>query len=334
MAIEGRTAGRERILRTLTFWARPAFALRVVNRFQRVAGFDRAVALASSALTALIPLAVLSGAVLTRLGAKDVAERIIERYDLSGGGAEAVRDVFSPAGGTSTSVSITGALLLMVAVLSFTRAVQRLFEQTWELAPLSVRNTVNGLRWAGALAVFLLVSGWIHAEIGHGRLELAASLVVLPPTAVFLIWSGSILSAGRIDWRDLLPFGVIASILTTIYSIGATVYVPHLFSSYASRYGVIGAVFAMISTLFCVTVILVGAAALGREVTDELARVRRGERPPDDEVRREWDNVIGEARSRWTAAGERLNRRRNRKDSRRSERRRGDAPGRDGTGDP
>jgi uncharacterized BrkB/YihY/UPF0761 family membrane protein len=112
-----------------------------------------------------------------------------------------------------------------------------------------------------------------------------------------------------------VPFGVIAAILSTVYSVGATVYVPHLFSSYATRYGVIGAVFAMISTLFCVMVILVGSAALGRELSDELARVRRGERPPDDEVRREWDNVIGEARSRWAAAGERFNPRRTRKDS-------------------
>jgi len=315
MAIERRGVDRERVLRTLTFWARPGFALRVVNRFQRIAGFDRAVALASSALTALIPLAVVSGAVLSRLGVKDVAERIIERYELTGGGAEAVRDVFSPAGGTSTSVSLTGTLLLMVAVLSFTRAVQRLFEQTWELDPLSVRNTLNGLRWAAGLAVFLLATGWVHSVVGRGRLEVGAALLVLPPTAVFLIWSGSILSAKRIGWRTLLPFGVVASILSAVYSVGATVYVPHLFSTYATRYGVIGAVFAMISTLFCVTVILVGAAALGREVSDELARVRRGERPPDDEVRREWDNVIAEARLRWAAAGERLNRRRNRKDS-------------------
>ena len=90
-------------------------------------------ALASSALTALIPLAIVSGAVLTRLGVKDVADRIIDRYELTGGGAEALRDIFSPAGGTSTSVSVIGALLLIVAVLSFTRAIQRLFEQTWEL---------------------------------------------------------------------------------------------------------------------------------------------------------------------------------------------------------
>jgi uncharacterized BrkB/YihY/UPF0761 family membrane protein len=250
----------------------------------------------------LIPVAVVTSAVLARFGVKDVADRIIDRYNLTGGGADAVREVFSPAGGTSTSVSVLGALFLLVAVLSFTRATQRLFEQTWELAPLSVRNTINGLRWAAALAVLLLASGWIHAVAGRGRLELGASLLVVPPTAVFLVWGGWVLSAKRIDWPDLLPFGVIGSILTAVYSVGAAVYVPHLFSSYATRYGVIGAVFAMISTLFCVTVILVGSAALGREVGDELGRIRRGERPRDHEVRRQWDNVIGEARSRWGAA--------------------------------
>jgi uncharacterized BrkB/YihY/UPF0761 family membrane protein len=312
--VGGRGFDRERVLRSLTFWLRPAFALRVVHRFQRVAGFDRAVALASSALTALIPLAIVSGAVLTRIGGQDIADRIVDRYELTGGGAEAVRDVFSPAGGTSTSVGVIGTLLLLVAVLSFTRAVQRLFEQTWELAPLSVRNTLNGLRWAVAFVAYVLASGWIHAVAGRGRLELVASLLVLPLTAVFLVWGGWILSARRIDWRDLLPFGVIASILTAAYSVGATVYVPHLFSSYATRYGVIGAVFAIISTLFCVFLVVVGSAALGREVGDELGRIRRGERPPDHDVRRQWDNVLGEVRSRWLAARQRIDRRAGRKE--------------------
>ena len=91
---------------------------------------------------------------------------------------------------------------------------------------------------------------------------------------------------------------------------------PHLFSSYATRYGVIGAVFAMISALFCVMVVVVGSAALGREVGDELGRIRRGERPPDDEVRSEWDKVVGELRSRWGAARERIDRRAGRKEPR------------------
>jgi len=91
------------------------------------------------------------------------------------------------------------------------------------------------------------------------------------------------------------------------------VYVPHLFSTYATRYGVIGAVFAMISSLFCTMVIVVASAAVGREVHDELGRIRRGERPADDEVRQQWDNVIGEARTRWQVLRDEIDRRRGKK---------------------
>jgi len=38
--------------------------------------------------------------------------------------------------------------------------------------------------------------------------------------------------------------------------------------------------------------------AIGREITEELARLRRGERPPPDAVRREWDALIADARVR------------------------------------
>jgi uncharacterized BrkB/YihY/UPF0761 family membrane protein len=290
---------RERVLRTLTFWLRPRFILRVVNRFQKVAGFDRAIALASSALTALIPLAIVAGVIVSRLGGKSTAERIIDRYDLTGGGAEAVEAMFAPAAGSSTSLGILGFFFLVVAVLSFTRTVQRMFEQTWELKPLSVRNTVNGLIWIGGLTLFISLSGLIRGAIGGSRLELTATLIILPLSGAFMVWSGWVLSAKRIPIRDLVPFGVIAAIATSIYSVGANVYVPGLFSTYATRYGVIGAVFALISTLFCIMVVVVASSATGREVQDELGRIRRGERPADDEVRRQWDEVTAEARSRW-----------------------------------
>ena len=184
-------------------------------------------------------------------------------------------------------------------MLSFTRAVQRLFEQTWELEPLSVRNTFNGLLWIGGLAAYLARQRFLHAALGRSRLELGAALLAAPLSAVFLVWSGRVLSAKRIERKDLLPFGILGAVLLAAYSVGATVYVPHLFSTYATRYGVIGAVFAMISALFCVMVVLVGSAAAGREIDDELGRIRRGERPAEDEVRRQWDEVTAQARSRW-----------------------------------
>ena len=312
--LKGRRVDRERVVRTLTFWLRPEFVLRVVNRFQKVAGFDRSIALASGALTAMIPLTILTSAVSAQLGGKGTADRIIDRYDLTGGGAEAVSDVFSPASGTTTSVGIIGFLFLIVTALSFSRAVQRLFEQTWELSPLSVRNTFNGLLWTGGISVYLAVSGVIHAALGRGRLELTATLIATPLSAVFLAWSGWILSAKRITRRALVPFAVLGSALLAACSVGAAVYVPHLFSTYATRYGVIGAVFAMISALFCIMVTVVGSAAAGREVHDELDRIRRGERPAEDEIRRQWDQITAEARSRWETLRAQIHVRRRRRD--------------------
>jgi len=110
---------RENAVRTLTFWLRPEFVLRVVNRFQKLAGFDRSIALASGALTALIPLTIVASAFSSELGGKGTAERIIDRYDLTGAGAEAVTDLFSPTSGASTSVGIIGFFFLLLAVLSF-----------------------------------------------------------------------------------------------------------------------------------------------------------------------------------------------------------------------
>jgi uncharacterized BrkB/YihY/UPF0761 family membrane protein len=311
--LQRRRVNRERVVRTLTFWLRPEFVLRVVSRFQKVAGFDRAIALASGALTATIPLTIVVSTVVTELGGKGTAERIINRYELTGGGAAAVRDIFAPPSGVSTSLGIVGFLFLMIAVLSFTRAVQRLFEQTWELDALSVRNTFNGLLWSVGLTAYLAASGLIHAKLGRSRLELSAALLGAPLSAVFLIWSGWVLSAKRIGRKALTPFAIVGSVLLAAYSVGATVYVPHLFNTFATRYGVIGAVFAMISALFCIMVVLVGSAAAGREVDDELTRIRRGEKPAEDEVRRQWDEVTAQARSRWDTLREPIHERRRRR---------------------
>ncbi|MFF4356524.1 YhjD/YihY/BrkB family envelope integrity protein [Streptomyces sp. NPDC001604] len=304
--VAGRAITRERLVRTLTFWLRPAFALRVVNRFQKIVGFDRSIALASGALTALVPLAILTGAVLSDFVHYDAAERIINRYHLTGSGAEAVHMLLDPPEGTGASVGLLGVVFLTISTLSFARAVQRLFEQAWELKPLSVRNTRNDLLWIGGLGAYAALLGWIQAMLGGGRIGLAAALSEMPVTAVFLTWSGRILSAKRIAPSTLLPFGIIAAVLTAAYSVGANVYLPRLFNSYAARYGALGAVFAMISALFAAMLVIVASAALGREMHDELTRIRAGSRPSDHEIRRQWDSILEQARMRWRTAREQV----------------------------
>jgi membrane protein len=267
-------------------------------------------ALASSGFTALVPLALLIGVVLGGIVHVDAAERIIQRYDLSGAGADAVNLLFSPAQSEGTSTGAFGVLFLSISVLSFARAAQRLFEQTWDLKPLSVRNSRNGLWWILALGAYVLVSGWISAVLGDWAAGLPAVGCQAGVTTVFLIWSGWLLSAKRVARRALVPFAVTGAVLTTVYSWGAGLYLPRLFNSYTDRYGVVGSVFAMLSALFAAMLVLVASAALGREVDDELGRIRQGRQPSEHEVRQQWRGVLEHTRSRWRTARDDVSRRR------------------------
>ena len=112
------------------------------------------------------------------------------------------------------------------------------------------------------------------------------------------------LSAKRIARRICCPAASSARCRSRSIRSARSIYVPRLFSTYATRYGVIGAVFAMISALFCVAVVLVASAAVGREVDDELDRIKRGETAAPDEVRRQWEEVTASAARPIGRAGE------------------------------
>ena len=181
---------RDRVIRTLTFWLRPQFVLRVVSRFQKVVGFDRAVALASSALTAVIPLAIIASSISSSLGGKDTADRIIDRYGLTGGGAEAVEDIFSPS--TDEREPRPGRVSVLpgrAAQLHARRAAAVRADvgaQAAERAQQPQRaavdrrpDAVHGA-WPGCCT-----GGWDASE-----LDLAPTLIVAPLSFVFLIWSG------------------------------------------------------------------------------------------------------------------------------------------------
>ncbi len=288
---------RQRITDELFFWLRPDFLLRCLRRFQTLEGFDRAIALASSAFTAIVPLAILFGTLAPGNNGSNAAGSVIRRYDLTADGAQAVRDAFAPPDGVETGLGIMGALLLLIAALSFARAVQRLIERAWGLKPLSLRNTRNAAVWIPGLGLYALATGWVTTA-SDGLLQLIVLLISEALAAGFLIWTGRLLSGRRVSSRDLLPFAILVAIGLGVYGVVSELWVPQLFNTYAARYGVIGATFAIISALFGAMFVIVVMTAIGREVTVELDRLRRGERPPPDAVRREWDATIADLRRR------------------------------------
>ena len=280
------------VVRALTFWLRPDFLVRCLRRFQLVEGFDRAIALASLTFSALIPLGiVVSGA----LSDHTIGDHLVERYGLEGNGATAVSDLFDTGEDLASSFSFFSAFLLLVTILSFSRAIQRMFERTWELPPLSVRNTKNGLIWMCGLVVYAVITGVVRANYNSGVLEILTGALLGVLSVVFVVWSGVLLSNRRITRHELLPAAILVAAVAALLAIAGDIYVPRLFNSYAGRYGAVGAVFAMISWLFVLMVGLVAAVAVGREVGDEIDAIQRGEKPSNEQIQAEWAQVRTQA---------------------------------------
>lgn len=283
------TPGRRRALvRKLTFWLRPDFVLRCLRDFQAIFGFDRAIALASLAFTALIPLGIVTGAALP---SADLGQRVVERLGLEGDGAKAMQDLLDSGQSVQSSFSLFGLFMVVVAVLSFARATQRLFESVWKLPPLSIRNTLNGLRWIGGLVVYLGVAGAIRSLSLGWALELVVSLALLAAGAQFVAWSGHVLTSRRVPRHMLVPGAILTMAVLAVYSLASSVYVPDLFNGYATRYGAIGVTFALISWLFALMFCLVASTVVGQQVYRELEAIRRGDAVSTAQIDAEWSEL-------------------------------------------
>src|SRR6188472_97143 len=175
---------RERVVRALTFWLRPDFLVRCFRRFQVLEGFDRAIALASLTFSAIVPLGiVVSGAVTDN----SIGDHFVERFGLEGNGARAVQDLFNTGEDLASGFSVFSFFLLLVTILSFSRALQRLFERTWELPPLSVRNTKNGLIWICGLVVYSTVAGFVRTSFDSGVMEVVTAVFLCALGLAFVI---------------------------------------------------------------------------------------------------------------------------------------------------
>jgi membrane protein len=218
---------------------------------------DRSLAVGAQAFSALIPLLI----VLAGWGARDggsLADALVNRFGLDGDAADAVHRAFT-ATSTGTSLTVAGAVLVVLSALSFTRALQRVFERTWELPPRGWRATRWGLVWVasftGYWALFPVVS-----DVFDGLLRW---IIALGGTFAFWLLTPYLLLARRVAWKRLVLQGALTALGMTIVAAGSGIYAPRAMSSAASEFGTIGIAFTLLSLLWAGGFVVVGAAALG-----------------------------------------------------------------------
>ena len=254
-----------RTLRERALWPVDAvvdFVREWVRRFFEVQGFDRAMAIGAYAYSALIPAVIVYSASVS--DEKSFADTLIKKFELTGSAADAVRDAFGSSPSAQSSVTWFGLLLLIIAALSFARAMQRLYEGAFGLPPLSMRNT----RWALLWLLILFVVAAVRPLIDRG-----------PVTGLILsaaIWLATpyLLLGRRVHWSRLIGVALLSAVGMSGVGIYTVIYMPHAIGDASEQYGVFGIGFALLSWLFVTACVLVAAATGGALITSRIERHR------------------------------------------------------------
>ncbi|HYJ27578.1 MAG TPA: YhjD/YihY/BrkB family envelope integrity protein [Nocardioides sp.] len=241
------------------------FPRRCLHTFFVLQGIDRAMVIASQAFTALIPLVILTSALLPSENHGSIADAIVRKFALTGDSATAVQTVFAPSG--EASIGLLSLLLLLMSAISLSRRLQRMYLEAWQLprAP-SVRASLYAAVALGALLLELVLLSFIRSLLREIPFDWAAGLTGSLLSSV-VVWTSIpwLLLNRRIAWQRLLPAGLLAGGLSTAWGYLTTVYMPTLMSSYSDRYGLFGVTVALVGWLLCISFIIVGTTVVAAE---------------------------------------------------------------------
>jgi membrane protein len=245
------------------------------ERFIAIQGVDRAMALAAQAFSALIPLLIVYSAVVSRGEGSDFADALIDRFELSGASADSVREAFTSSQTVEDSISLLGLLLLVISALSFTRGMQRLYENAYGMPSRGMRNTGWGLAWLGLIALYTSLR-----PFAAGLFDLAAPQITVSLALAAGVWTATpyLLLGRRISWRVLMPGAVLAAVGMTGLAASSVIWFPRTLAASADQFGVMGVAFALLSWLVAAGFVLV-IAATGGAVTSERLKGRWAVRP-------------------------------------------------------
>lgn len=232
-----------------------------LDRLVRIQFVDRAIALGSLAFTALIPLMVIAAAYFP--GSDGIADALISRFHLKGSTADLIEEVFAQPEVTRGTFSAIGAILLVGSALSFTRALQRLYELAWRLETRGWKGTIAGLKWLLIVIAWVTVYSVLRRWFVDLTGQVGSLVIALAGGAVLWLVTPYVLLGERVVWRRLIPSALVTSVGMTGLSIGSVVYMPDAIAESAARYGSIGIAIALVSWLVAAGFVLVVCAAVG-----------------------------------------------------------------------
>jgi membrane protein len=220
---------------------------------------SRGMVFAAILLLCLVPFII----VLNALAGHTALTSLARRIGLSHEAAADLGRLFAPPTSTSAAISGLGYVLFILGGIAAAATIQDLYERVFELEARGFKNVPHQLAWLAALIGAFLVAGRLGPPLHQHAGPVVLGLFGFVGVGLFWWFSMWLLLAGRMRWRELLP----AAIATGICWVGMeAVFALTLSSSIVSdydKYGAIGIVFAVMSYLIAIGVVIILGAVAG-----------------------------------------------------------------------
>ena len=257
----GRLAG-VRCARRAAQWGKETYAgslaADVWRRLEAMDVINRGMVFAATLLLCLFPFLI----VVSALACLPAAQSLTRYTGLNSQAAADIGYLFASPSATTSAVAVTASMVFFVfGGIAAAAALQQIYEQAFNLPHRRIKDLPHRLAW---LAVLIAAS--LLAWAGPGRH--AGGWRCLPPPTVWAtgFWwlTMRILLAGRISWRALFPAacatGVLYVAMQTVFSL---VFCAMVISD-EHTYGPIGTIFALLSYLIAIGVVVILGAVVGR----------------------------------------------------------------------
>ncbi len=220
---------------------------------------NRGMLFAATLLLCLFPFLIIANALAGRSAATGLARHL----GLNKQAAADVGHLFTSSAATSATITGTAWVFFILGGVAVAAAIQELYERAFELDRRGFKDMLRGLIWLAVLVGCSALAGWAGPALrGAGGPVLLAviGLVVLTGFWWFTMW---FLLAGRISWRALFPSAVATAVCWVGMEAVFSVIFSGMVTSDDQKYGPIGDVFALMSWLIAIGVVIILGAVAG-----------------------------------------------------------------------
>jgi len=215
---------------------------------------------AATLLLCLFPFLIIASA----LAGRQVVTTLARVTGLNNAAAADMGHLFASSAATASAVVGTASMVFFVlGGIAAATALQQIYERAFEVPHRGMRDTPRRLAWLAVLIGTLLLTGWARPGLRHagGPVLLVAAGLVL--STGFWWLTMRILLPGRIAGRDLVPAACATGVLYVAMEAVFSLVFSAMVISNEKKYGPIGIIFALLSYLIAIGVVVILGAVTG-----------------------------------------------------------------------